>query len=602
MAAAAPPGGGGYAEVVVRSWNIGRVSLHDSRVQTVLSTWTSKSVVDVFVLCEVKHRDAMVLRDSPPCNYTCFAGVNVYGWTTVVGVKKSWSRFTCEWPNNRIALVQLFNSKMTAQTTPTARVVCVHGYRPQRPNAYRGAWFVCLYNLLLKQKRTIVIGDYNHDFRKEPHVTKCEHAESILAAPYNMRRVQFPLPTYENHKTNTKTWHGGDFVAESDGDANVDVDVDGDIEIDDESTEDENDVGTVDLGCSRRNRRDRRDRGSSSSGGGSSSGSGSGSGTGTGTGTAKDHHRTPPETLFLDHIFTSTDVVVTNPVQSSEACFSDLDHRWIGATCTVGKRTPVAAAASASASASASAANASAASASEPAGGRAFAYATLYPNGAGVVVRAYKRMAWTTHRCAFAAKASAAEMQAATMVLGPERGAVLASVLDGLRVFVPVATAPRWCAVFGEDFASQLNPVAVPSDWNIEHAYPTPEDVAAPSTKVFSAALLGYTASVTIAAGGSGGGGGAASVSALASAAPAHEPAICLSESMVAALETLAEQRAQAAVSRIDADVQERTRRLVKQLEEEAEKEKQSVRERELMPLHTLRARKRARVEIVEIE
>lgn len=71
---------------------------------------------------------------------------------------------------------------------------------------------------------------------------------------------------------------------------------------------------------------------------------------------------------------------------------------------------------------------------------------------------------------------------------------------------------------------------------------------------------------------------------------------------MVAALETLAEQRAQAAASRIDADVQERTRRLVKQLEEEAEKEKQSVRERELMPLHTLRARKRARVEIVEID
>jgi gas vesicle protein len=192
------------------------------------------------------------------------------------------------------------------------------------------------------------------------------------------------------------------------------------------------------------------------------------------------------------------------------------------------------------------------------------------------------------------------------MVLGPERGAVLASVMDGFRVFVPIATAPHWCAVFGEDFASQLNTVAVPPDWNIEHAYPTPEDVAAPSTKVFSAALLGYTASVTIVAGGAAAAVATAAAaplaSASASASASNEPAICLSESMVAALETLAEQRAQAAASRIDADVQERTRRLVKQLEEEAEKEKQSVRERELMPLHTLRARKRARVEIVEID
>jgi hypothetical protein len=527
--------------VVVRTWNIGRVSLHDPRVQKELSAWTRGAAVDVFILCEVLWCDAAALVEKPPKHYTCFTPSRpTYGWTTVAVVKHT-HRARVSWPHHRLVSVELLNARRpstrdrdrgvddddtdTDTDTDTgagagakakeqsfARIIGMHGYRvdastPKLKTA-RQHWFMTLLRLLREQPRhTLLIGDYNYDFRKGA-VVACPIAESIVAAPYNLVRAPLDVPTYENHKTNTQKWHGGEFKEQG--------------------------------------------------------------------GEGVEHYRVPPRQLILDHIFATRDMRMVATAQAQLPCYKDLDHRWVGAECVVEEEAVPAAAPS-----------------SPPPRPallpQHYAIAVLHDAAVAgapdLTVRAFNDDAHATFQFAFARQ----DAGGGVVVLGPSRGAFLATLFHGVAVFVH--NMPQWQLLFGVDFAAQLNAVKVSGALALLRARPaTLVDASSAAIMTFSATLLGYPV-------GAGAAAAAEPVPPPQPPSPGHTVVrIRGCEEILRVVEQIAQRRVEEEEARIDADIAERTR----QLAVEAEQRKASARAQELEPLRTLRSstRKRARIEI----
>ena len=185
--------------LTLRAWNVGRVSLHDPRIQRVLAQWTrgvptprAKPPVDVFVLCEVALADAKALVRAPPAGFACFMPAkHSYGATMCVAVQ---TRLAAQvaWQNHRLVAVAVGR----------LRVVGVHGYRAggcgtntRDARAARTRWFNELYALLADGDgaRTVVLGDYNYDFAA---TTKT----CALAERMPLPRVALPSHTYENRR------------------------------------------------------------------------------------------------------------------------------------------------------------------------------------------------------------------------------------------------------------------------------------------------------------------------------------------------------------------------------------------------------------------
>jgi hypothetical protein len=196
--------------LTLRAWNVGRVSLHDPRIQRVLAQWTrgvptprAKPPVDVFVLCEVALADAKALVRAPPAGFACFMPAkHSYGATMCVAVQ-----------TRLAAQVSWQNHRLVAVAVGRLRVINVHGYRAggcgtntRDARAARTRWFNELYALLADGggARTVVLGDYNYDFAA---TTKT----CALAERMPLPRVALPSHTYENHKNNVAPWRGGAF-------------------------------------------------------------------------------------------------------------------------------------------------------------------------------------------------------------------------------------------------------------------------------------------------------------------------------------------------------------------------------------------------------
>lgn len=354
--------------IVVRAWNIGRVSLNDPRVQMPLFEWTDarpapspspspsplsqlRPNVDVFVLSEIREKDARALAQHPPPHFTCIAAPRAaYGFTMCVGVQSDLLH-NVTWPHHRLAVIKLFrdcaqvdldgvdgtNATFTsASTRPAWTVIGMHAYRSagmgvrvmkqSRVNDaevlmrqhVRAAWFRALHTAIAEAQPgpLVVTGDYNYDFERSPF---CALSCDILRAPHELTRVPLGQPTYENHKTNVVVWRGGAFRPPLQ----------------------QSHVCGLGIGRSRSRCAPIAEGDESKDGDEEYDGADTATAISTTT-TSKQAMPTPtptrvdwrvePVRLALDHIFvTSKTVAVNATVVGSQPCHFDLGHRYIGA-------------------------------------------------------------------------------------------------------------------------------------------------------------------------------------------------------------------------------------------------------------------------------